>query len=143
VILTACDPIYLLSVRKEDGGSITAPKVLGKADFLRAPNDTKRFVHGVEFPQQGADRIMLAGGETNFQPTCDDTRGAFATFLVRDGRRFTYADQIRPVAGNYVDGNPPQAPITSAARCTGSSCTRASRTVAWSRWRRTRTGRGS
>ena len=108
VILTACDPIYLLSVRKEDGGSITAPKVLGKADFHAAPNDTKRFVHGVEFPQQGADKIMLAGGETNFQPTCDDTRGAFATFRVRDGRRFTYADQIRPVAGNYLDGNPPQ-----------------------------------
>jgi LVIVD repeat len=108
VILTACDPIYLLSVRKQDGGSITAPKVLGSADFLAAPDDTKRFVHGVEFPRQGADRIMLAGGETNFQPTCGATNGAFATFVTKDGKRFTFADQIRPVAGNYLDGNPPQ-----------------------------------
>ena len=108
VILTACDPVYLISVRKEDGGSITAPKVLGSADFLKAPDDKKRFVHGVEFPRKGADKIMLAGGETNFQPTCAPTNGAFATFVTRDGgKTFTFADQIRPKAGNYLDGNPP------------------------------------
>lgn len=108
VILTACDPIYLLSVNKKDGGSITAPKVLATADFLKAPDDTKRFVHGVEFPRQGTDRIMLAGGETNFHPTCDNTRGAFSTFVTKDGgKTFTFADQVRPKAGNYLDGNPP------------------------------------
>jgi hypothetical protein len=111
IILTACDPIYLLSVRKEDGASVTTPKVLGSANFLSAPDDQKRFVHGVEWAQGGTDRIMLAGGETNFQPTCEDYNGAFATFRMSGSATkptFTFADQVRPVAGNYVDGNPPQ-----------------------------------
>jgi hypothetical protein len=51
---------------------------------------------------------MLSGGETNFQPTCGATNGAFATFLVSGGTKFTFADQVRPVAGNYLDGNAPQ-----------------------------------
>ena len=111
IILTACDPVYVLSVRKQDGASVETPKVLGAANFLSAPDDQKRFVHGVEWAQGGTDRIMLAGGETNFRPECDGTNGAFATFLVggtASKPTFTFADQVRPVAGNYVDGNPPQ-----------------------------------
>jgi hypothetical protein len=67
-------------------------------------------VHGVEWPRRGTDRILLTGGETNFQPTCDGLRGAFATFRMGGTTarpKFTFADQVRPVAGNYVDGNPP------------------------------------
>jgi hypothetical protein len=67
IILTACDPMYLLSVRTQDGGSVTAPKVLGRADYLTAPDDQQRFVHGVEWPRNGADKVMLSGSETNFQ----------------------------------------------------------------------------
>jgi len=111
IILTACDPMYVLSVRPQDGGSIERPAVLGSADFLGAPDDQKRFVHSGEWAQGGTDPIMLSGGETNFEPTCGDTNGAFSTFRV-SGRKnrptFTFADQVRPVAGNYVDGNPPQ-----------------------------------
>jgi hypothetical protein len=110
IILTACDPMYVLSVRKQDGGSVTAPKVLGRADYLAAPDDQRRFVHGVEWPRLGSDRIMLSGGETNFQPTCGATNGAFSTFRVGGSSghpTFTFADQVRPVAGNYLDGNPP------------------------------------
>ena len=111
IILTACDPMYVLSVRKQDGASVTTPKVLGAADYLSAPDDQKRFVHSGEWAQGGTDRIMLSGGETNFQPECGDTNGAFATFRVggtASKPTFTFADQVRPVAGNYLDGNPPQ-----------------------------------
>jgi hypothetical protein len=54
---------------------------------------------------------MLSGGETNFQPNCGATNGAFATFRVSgtsSNPTFTFADQVRPVPGNYLDGNPPQ-----------------------------------
>jgi hypothetical protein len=111
IILTACDPMYVLSVRKQDGASVTMPKVLGTADYLSAPDDQKRFVHGVEWAQAGTDPIMLSGGETNFQPTCENTNGAFATFRVSGTSSkptFTFADQVRMVPGNYIDGNPPQ-----------------------------------
>jgi hypothetical protein len=111
IILTACDPIFLLSVRAQDGASVTTPKVLATADFSAAPDDQRRFVHGVEWAQGGTDKIMLAGGETNFQPTCGATNGAFSTFRVEgaNGKTpvFTFADQVRPVPGNYLDGNPP------------------------------------
>jgi hypothetical protein len=99
--------MYLLSVRPQEGGSVTAPVVLGSASHA-----DKRFVHGVEWPQRGTDRIMLSGGETNFEPTCGDSNGAFSTFRVTGHRQrkptFTFADEVRPVAGNYLDGNPPQ-----------------------------------
>ena len=110
VLLTACEPIYLISVRPEDGGSITRPAVLGRAGFHRAPDDKHRFVHGVEWPQRGTDRIMMAGGETNFTGVCEPQAGAFSTFVARGGPtspRFRFADQYRPVSGNYLDGNPP------------------------------------
>lgn len=110
VLLTACEPIYLISVRQEDGGSITSPAVLGQADFDQAPDDKKRFVHGVEWPQRGSDRIMLAGGETNFTGACEPRAGAFSTFVASGGSdspRFRFADQYRPKSGNYLDGNPP------------------------------------
>jgi hypothetical protein len=110
VLLTATSPTYLISVNAEDGGSITAPAVLGKADYTGAPDDKTRFVHGVEWARGGTDRIMLSGGETNFQPTCGATNGAFSTFLTGgtpNAPTFTFADQVRPVAGSFLDGNPP------------------------------------
>jgi hypothetical protein len=83
VLLTACEPIYLISVRHQDGGSITSPAVLGRADFHHAADDKHRFVHGVEWPQRGTDRIMMAGGETNFTGACEPQAGAFSTFVAR------------------------------------------------------------
>lgn len=110
VLLTACEPISLISVNEEDGGSITKPAVLGTADFQQAPDDHVRFVHGVEWAQGGTDPIMLAGGETNFTGVCKPDAGAFSTFRATgtpDHPTFTFADQYRPVAGDYLDGNPP------------------------------------
>lgn len=110
VLLTACEPIYLISVRRKDGGSVTSPAVLGRTNFHQAPDDRNRFVHGVEWPRRGTDRIMMAGGETNFTGVCNPDAGAFSTFVARGGRtspRFRFADQYRPRSGNYLDGNPP------------------------------------
>jgi LVIVD repeat len=116
--------------------------ISGQADFHAAPNDTKRFVHGVEFPRQGADKIMLAGGETNFQPICDDTRARSPpSGSGTAGGSPTPTRSGRSPATTWT-AIPRRAPITSAARCTGSRRTRASTTAAWSQWPRTRTARG-
>lgn len=111
ILVTACEPIYILSVNPEDGGSITNPAVLGFADYTKAPDDQQRFVHSVIWPNHGYDKILLTGGETNFTPTCGTLNGAFSTFITGgtpSKPTFTYADEVRPVAGTYTDGNPPQ-----------------------------------
>ena len=110
VLLTACMPMALISVNKADGGSITRPALLSTADYSKAPDDKQRFVHGVEWARGGADSIMLSGGETNFTGVCNPDAGAFSTFRVSGPTahpRFTFADQVRPHSGQYVDGNPP------------------------------------
>jgi len=110
VLLTACQPMALISINRADGGSITRPALLATADYNGAPDDKTRFVHGVEWARAGADKILLSGGETNFTGACTPTAGAFSTFLVRGSTqhpRFTFADQVRPHSGQYVDGNPP------------------------------------
>lgn len=115
VLLTACQPMALISVNKADGGSITKPALLATADYSKAPDDRTRFVHSVEWPRAGSDKILLSGGETNFTGTCTPTAGAFSTFLVGGTKahpRFTFADQVRPHSGQYVDGNPPDGGYT-------------------------------
>ena len=110
VILTASQPMYVLSVLAKDGGSVTEPAVLGSASHAGAPTDPERFVHSVEWPSDGRDTIMLSGGETNFEPTCGETNGAFSTFKVTGSPtapQFSFADEVRPTSGNYLDGNPP------------------------------------
>lgn len=110
VLLTATIPTYLVSVNAADGGSIEMPAVLGRADFSGAPDDKTRFTHGVEWARGGTDKIMLSGGETNFTVTCDPEAGAFSTFVTGgtpNAPTFAFADQVRPKAGNFLDGNSP------------------------------------
>jgi hypothetical protein len=110
IIVAACQPMYMLSVRPEDGGSILKPKVL--AQYSHADN---RFIHGLRWPNAGSDRFLLGGGETNAQPRCTDKVGAFMVF---DGTRpsdrgtWTQTDERRPQNGTYQDdpvagANPP------------------------------------
>jgi hypothetical protein len=110
-LLTASVPQMLLSVNAADGGSPEAPKLLAFASHLAAPDGQKRFTHSVEWPQAGASKIMMSGGETNARPTCGETNGAFSTFTVKAGNSnapvFTYADQYKLQMGSYEDGNTP------------------------------------
>ena len=48
ILLGACQPILLMSVRPEDGGSILTPKVLAMG-----ANEDGRFIHGVRWPNGG------------------------------------------------------------------------------------------
>lgn len=110
-LLTASVPQMLISVNARDGGSPEAPKLLSFASHLAAPDNQKRFTHSVEWPQAGASKIMMSGGETNAQPTCGENNGAFSTFTVQGGNSsspaFTYADQYKLTMGDYEDGNTP------------------------------------
>jgi hypothetical protein len=110
-LLTASVPQMLISVNPADGGSPEAPRLLSFASHLAAPDNPLRFTHSVEWPQAGAAKIMLSGGETNAEPRCGEDNGAFSTFTVRKGGSktpvFTYADQYKLQEGDYTDGNPP------------------------------------
>src|SRR5439155_927641 len=62
-------------------------------------------------------RFLLLGGETNFKPTCDDTRGAFMVWDATDvldgkggfipGRKFKMLSEVRATQGTYADGHTP------------------------------------
>jgi len=49
VLLTACEPMALISINRADGGSITNPALLATADYSNAPDDRTRCVHGAEW----------------------------------------------------------------------------------------------
>ncbi|MDT7713891.1 MAG: hypothetical protein QOG46_2813, partial [Pseudonocardiales bacterium] len=106
VLMAACQPFLILSVRAEDGGSILQPKLIASGS-----NQDGRFIHGNHWPRAGADRIALVGGETNFKPQCGDTNGAFMTFDAShanlDGKFSGPLDEYRAKNGSYLDSNPP------------------------------------
>jgi hypothetical protein len=111
VLLTASVPQMLITVNAEQGGSPEAPKLLSFASHLAAPDNKNRFTHSVEWPQVGASKVMLSGGETNAEPQCGPDNGAFSTFTVKGGNSdapvFTYADTYKLREGTYTDGNTP------------------------------------
>ena len=104
VLMTSCNPITLISVNAEDGGSILKPKVLASGG---TPKEAARFIHSAHWPNQGKDRFATVGGETNFQPQCGATNGAFMTFDATIPGKFSLIDEIRPINGSYLDSNPP------------------------------------
>ncbi len=110
-LLTASVPQMLITVNATEGGSPEAPKLLAYASHLAAPDNQTRFTHSVEWPQAAGSKIMLSGGETNFEPQCGPDNGAFSTFTVKDGNSnapvFRYADQYKLKEGTYTDGNTP------------------------------------
>jgi hypothetical protein len=106
IIFTACQPFSIISVNAEDGGSITAPKLLAWGQ-----NPDGRFVHSVRWPRHGDDKFAFEGGETNFQGPCDNTtNGAFAVLDATQPGKLTPIGknaEYRPSNGTYVDGNNP------------------------------------
>src|SRR3954465_10362953 len=106
ILMAACQPFLILSVRPEDGGSILQPKVLASGS-----NKDGRFIHGNPWPREGADKIALVGGETNFKPQCTDQNGAFTTWDAShanlDGSFSGPLDEYRAQNGSYLDSNPP------------------------------------
>lgn len=110
VLMAACQPFLILSVRPEDGGTVLQPKLLSSGS-----NEDSRFIHGNHWPRAGEDKIALVGGEHNFQPNCNPVDGAeigaFMTFDAShanlDGKFDGPLDEIRPTNGAYLDSNPP------------------------------------
>src|SRR5262249_44948948 len=112
ILLGSCQPIILMSVRPEDGGSITKPAIIATGN-----NADQRFIHSGQWPGNGTDKFALMGGETNFSPECDDTVGAFMVWDATDvldghggfkhGGQFKEISEIRPTSGDYVDGHSP------------------------------------
>jgi hypothetical protein len=112
VLLGSCQPIILLSLRAQDGASPLKPVIIATGT-----NEDNRFIHSGQWPNNGTDKFSLEGGETNANPSCDDTSGAFMvwdTSDVRDGNGgfrkggvFREISEIRPSNGSYTDGHSP------------------------------------
>src|SRR3954469_9883518 len=106
ILMAACQPFLILSVKPEDGGTILQPKLLASGR-----NEDGRFIHGNHWPRAGTDRIALVGGETNFKPQCTDQNGAFMTFDAShanlDGSFGGPLDESRAQNGASLDSNPP------------------------------------
>lgn len=101
IVLTATQPIMLLDARADP----MFPTLLATGS-----SSDGRFIHTVRWARGGADPIMLAGGETNFQPRCHASTGAFMTWDARtwqqDGK-FRMLAQHRMSNGTFTDGRPP------------------------------------
>ncbi|HEV2813695.1 MAG TPA: hypothetical protein VGW10_10620, partial [Solirubrobacteraceae bacterium] len=129
VLAAACQPIHVVSLNPEDGGSITKPATLAKYTHPLQPREdppyyshlgppgeglVSRFIHGVRWPNQGADKFVLAGGETNFQARCHDRVGKFEVFdTTRPSPQgsWTQTDEIWPQNGNYGESGRGQTQI--------------------------------
>ena len=99
IVLTSTQPIMLLDVKDP-----LKPKLLAKGF-----NIDGRFIHSNDWPRAGKDKFFLAGGETNFQPRCNERNGAFMTWDASKWRKtetFTMIDEYRMKNGTYADGSP-------------------------------------
>lgn len=105
VVLTACQPFAVLSIRAEDGGTPLEPELL-------ASGRAARFVHSSRWPRGGQDKFVMTGGEKNFTARCELNNSEFSTYSAEDvlsgaSDEFTLLKQIPPAGnGTYVDGKP-------------------------------------
>lgn len=101
LILTSSQPILLLDARRRP----EAPTAV-----VTGTTADGRFIHSTGWPALGSTPVFLATGETNFNPRCSETSGAFMTWDTtqwRKTRTFRLIDEYRVANGTEVDGSPP------------------------------------
>jgi hypothetical protein len=103
LVLTATDPMLVLDARKNPA----KPKMIAMAETM------EEFIHSVEWPNKGKDKLALSGGETwvpGVDAQCGNSAAAFATWDTSKWKKthtIKRIDIIRPQNGTYADGNPP------------------------------------
>ncbi|HEX8206754.1 MAG TPA: hypothetical protein VF587_11910 [Solirubrobacteraceae bacterium] len=119
ILAAACQPMYVVKVNQQHPENPV--EILAKYRHEPGPREDppyyssgtpgppiRRFIHGIRWPNQGSDKFILAGGETNFQARCHDRVGKF---MILDSTRpspqgsWTQTDEIWPQNGNYTDGS--------------------------------------
>ncbi|HLG01072.1 MAG TPA: Hsp20/alpha crystallin family protein [Acidimicrobiia bacterium] len=111
VMLDVADPLnpVVLTTSDEGHGANLAYQhnnLRPGADTWVPRNDSAAYVPG-EALFDG--EILLANGETNFEPECGPGSGPFSTWSTKNwdkGQPFTFIDVYRPLNGEWVDGNP-------------------------------------
>ena len=116
-VLSSSQPMVLMSLHPEHGGSPDNPVVIGSGN-----NEDMRFIHSNLWPRNGKDKFILVGGESVLGPVgngggpCTDEVAAFMTFdasKAKDaagflrGGAWTMIDEVRPYNGVYADGGHP------------------------------------
>jgi hypothetical protein len=98
-VITSTQPIMYLDAHKDP----VHPKLLALGS-----NEDGRFIHSTLWPK-AKDKFLLAGGETNFQPRCDENKGRFQTWDASDWKKthtFHPLDEYILEQGTYTDGRP-------------------------------------
>ncbi|HVL65453.1 MAG TPA: hypothetical protein VM573_09830 [Actinomycetota bacterium] len=99
LVMTATQPMMLLDARKNPA----KPKVIATSER------TEQFMHGTKWPRRMKDRFLLAASETTMNGRCNERSGSFQTWDAsnwKKTRTFRLIDEVRPVNGVIVDGNP-------------------------------------
>ena len=113
IIVTATQPILLMSARAEHGATPESPVVLAQGI-----NEDNRFIHSTLWPNLGKDKFLLIGGETVLDGgQCSDESAAFMTWdatKVRDlkggwnrNTQWALIDEVRMNNGTYQDSYAP------------------------------------
>lgn len=104
LVMASSNPLVYLDARRNPA----KPAVLATG---KAPDG--RFVHGNLWPNRGADRWLLVGGETGAGSCSDENAGAFMTWDTKDWKRtksLRMVDEYRPKASmNPAEGGAPVA----------------------------------
>ncbi|HEX8001297.1 MAG TPA: hypothetical protein VF519_01225 [Mycobacteriales bacterium] len=101
LVVSSSNPVVLLDARKDPAH----PKVLAKGTAADG-----RFVHANLWPNKGADRWLLVGGETGSGGCASEEAGAFMTWDTRGWQRskeFRMVDEYRPPDSLPTEGGYP------------------------------------
>ena len=114
-------PISILNVTDP-----TKPTLITQADAKEMGRRKTAYQHNNKMPQVAAydtrdteeeladpnlrpGELMMSNGETNFTRTCTDGAGPFATYSAKswkEGGKLQVLDVLRPVTGDYANGDP-------------------------------------
>ena len=101
IVLTSSNPMMLLDARKDP----THPKLLAVGADVKVPG----VWHSNDWPQNGKDRFIMLGTESNVKPQCSESNGGVMLWDSsgwQKTRSFELVDQYWVKNGTYVDGNP-------------------------------------
>ena len=121
IVTTDTTPLVMLDVSKP-----LAPRVITTSDAAQMEGAQTAYQHNNlrpradQYPRRRTPtdhrqkklrpgELILGNGETNVTVNCGEGNGPFATYSARDfhaGKEIQLLDVLRPVSGDYSDGNP-------------------------------------
>ena len=114
------DPLAPVKLSTSTSSQHVQRKTAYQHNNLRPRANDYRVRPAAELTQPGfrPGELVLGNGETNFSGTCTSGSGPFTTWSAVNatvGRSMTVVDVLRPVSGNFANGNP----MVNSLGCSG------------------------